>query len=326
MLPALKRRLHERFVRWALRVRTPEAAPIILVQRRVYVLPTRVGLAFAVALVTIFLGAVNYNLSLGHALVFLLAGLGIVTILHTFRNLVHIVIRPGRCEPVFAGDHASFDLLLENSRNDARISLRLDLTGETPIEIDLPAHATSAATLTLPTARRGWLALPKVTIETTWPLGFVRAWSYIAPDMRCLVYPAPADNAPPLPWSGDSAQGASREGRGADDFSGLRHHQPTDPPRHVAWKAVARQDAGPLLTKLFTGNSARELWLDWDATPGALSSEERVSLLTRWLLDADAAGMHWGLRLPPTRLAPAQGPAHRAAGLQALALFTYGTH
>ncbi len=319
----LRRRLHERFVRWALRVPTPEPAPIILTQRRVYVLPTRPGLAFGVALITIFLGAVNYNLSLGHALVFLLAGLGIVTILHTFRNLVQLRIRPGRCEPVFAGSHASFTLLLENPRNDTRISLRLYLPDAAPIEIDAAAQAVTAATLTLPALHRGWLPLPRVTLETTWPLGLVRAWSYAAPDMRCLVYPQPAAKAPPLPWGGDTAQGSRRDGQGADDFSSLRHHQPADPPRHIAWKAVARQEQGPLLTKQFNGSTAQEVWLDWQTTPGA-DTEERISLLTRWLLDADATGIYWGLRLPQITLAPAQGSAHRAAGLRALALFGHG--
>jgi len=114
MLATLRHRLHEAFVRWALRVRPPEPAPIVLTQRRVYVLPTRAGLAYATALGVILLGAMNYNLSLGHALVFLLAGLGVVAILHTFRNLVQISIRPGRCEPVFAGSQAQFDVVLEN--------------------------------------------------------------------------------------------------------------------------------------------------------------------------------------------------------------------
>ena len=325
MLPRLRHLLHERFVRWALRVPTPEPTPITLVQRRVYVLPTRVGLAFAIALITIFLGAVNYNLSLGHALVFWLAGLGVVTILHTFRNLVQLTLRPGRCSPVFAGDMAHFDLLLENTRRDARINLQLSFAGEVPVETDLPAHTTSTVTLTLPTTRRGWLALPRVTVETTWPLGLVRAWSYIAPEMRCLVYPAPARNAPPLPWRGEAFQGASHAGQGVDDFAGLRHHQPADPPRHIAWKAAARQDDGKLQTKLFSGQSAQELWLDWDATPSALATEQRIACLARWLLDADAAGLHWGLRLPTLRLAPAQGAAHRAAGLQALALYALPT-
>ena len=323
----LRRRLHERFVRWALRVPTPEPAPIILTQRRVYVLPTRAGLAFATALIAIFLGAVNYNLSLGHALVFLLAGLGLVTILHTFRNLVQLRIRPGRCEPVFAGSHASFTLLLENPRNDKRISLRLSLPAAehdpASIETDAAAQAVTAATLTLPAPRRGWLPLPRITLETTWPLGLVRAWSYAAPDMHCLVYPQPAAKAPPLPWGGGAAQGSRRDAQGVDDFSSLRHHQPADPPRHIAWKAVARQEQGPLLTKQFSGSSAQEVWLDWQTAPGA-DTEERISLLTRWLLDADAAGITWGLRLPQVNLAPAQGGAHRAAGLRALALFGQG--
>jgi uncharacterized protein (DUF58 family) len=323
MLVSLRYRLHETFVRWALRVRPPEAAPIVLTQRRVYVLPTRAGLAYATALGVILLGAMNYNLSLGHALVFLLAGLGIVAILHTFRNLVLISIRPGRCEPVFAGNPAQFDLVLENKRLDARTSLRLFLSDEAPIEVDIGPHARTVATLNILAPRRGWLPMPRATIETTWPLGLVRAWSYAVPDMNCLVYPTPATKAPPLPWGGESVRGATRDGRGADDFSGLRNHQAADSPRHVAWKAVARQHDGPLLTKLFSGAAAQQLWLDWNALSDSIDTEQRLSILTRWMIDADAAGLAWGLRMPAVRLAPDNGPAQLAAGLRAVAL--YGT-
>jgi uncharacterized protein (DUF58 family) len=326
MLVTLRHRLHETFVRWALRVRPPEQAPIILTQRRVYVLPTRAGLAYAMALGVILLGAMNYNLSLGHALVFLLAGLGIVAILHTFRNLVLIALRPGRCEPVFAGSPAQFALVLENRRPDARTSLRLFIGEQEPVEVDIEARTSRVATLGVPTTRRGWLPMPRVTIETTWPLGLVRAWSYAVPELDCLVYPAPAAKAPPLPWSGDSARGTTRDGRGADDFSGLRKHQPADAPRHVAWKAVARQQDGPLLTKLFAGASAQQIWLDWDALSGTTDGEQRLSILARWMLDADAAGLAWGLRLPALQLRPDNGPAQLAAGLRALALHDHGAH
>jgi len=320
----LRHRLHETFVRWALRVRPPEAAPIILVQRRVYVLPTRAGLAYAAALGVILLGAMNYNLSLGHALVFLLAGLGIVAILHTFRNLVLLEIRPGRCDPVFAGSPAQFSLVLENQRVEARTSLRLFINYDVPLEVDVGPHARTLATLGVPATKRGWLPMPRVTIETTWPLGLVRAWSYAVPDLQCLVYPAPAVKAPPLPWGGDSAQGSTRDGRGADDFSGLRKHQVADAPRHVAWKAVARQQDGPLLTKLFSGATAQQIWLDWQALPDAIDSEQRLSILARWMLDADAAGLMWGLRIPGVHFTPDHGPAHLGAGLRALALFKHG--
>jgi uncharacterized protein (DUF58 family) len=324
MLASLRHRLHEAFVRWALRVRPPEPAPIVLTQRRVYVLPTRAGLAYAMALGVILLGAMNYNLSLGHALVFLLAGLGIVAILHTFRNLVLVSIRPGRCEPVFAGSQAQFDVVLENRRDDARTSLRLSVDDEVAVEVDIGPQARTVATLNVPAEKRGWLPMPRLTIETTWPLGLVRAWSYAGPDLNCLVYPAPAAKAPPLPWSSDSARGATRDGRGADDFSGLRNHQDADPPRHVAWKAVARQQDSPLLTKLFSGAAAQQIWLDWDALPDATGLEQRLSVLARWMLDADLAGLAWGLRLPGIRLAPDNGPAQLASGLRALALHDHG--
>jgi uncharacterized protein (DUF58 family) len=324
MLASLHHRLQEIFVRWALRVRPPEPAPIILTQRRVYVLPTRAGLAYATALGVILLGAMNYNLSLGHALVFLLAGLGIVAILHTFRNLVLVSIRPGRCDPVFAGSLAQFDLVLENQRLDARTSLRLFIKDETPIEVDIGPHARTVATLNVHAAKRGWLPMPRATIETTWPLGLVRAWSYAVPDLNCLVYPTPAAKAPPLPWSGASAHGSTRDGRGADDFSGLRNHQVADSPHHVAWKAVARQQDGPLLTKLFAGAAAQQLWLDWEALPETVDTEQRLSILARWMIDADTAGFAWGLRLPTLRLPPDNGPAQLNAGLRALALHDRG--
>jgi len=324
MFATLRHRLHATFVRWALRVRPPEPAPIVLTQRRVYVLPTRAGLAYAASLGAILIGAMNYNLSLGHALVFLLAGLGVVAILHTFRNLAFLQIRPGRCAPVFAGNLARFALVLENQRADARTSLRLFVSDEAPLEVDIGPHASTLATLGVLATRRGWLPMPRVTLETTWPLGLVRAWSYAVPDLQCLVYPAPAAKAPPLPWGGDSAQGSTRDGRGADDFSGLRRHQVADAPRHVAWKAVARQD-GPLLTKLFSGATAQQIWLDWQALADTIDSEQRLSILARWMLDADAAGLAWGLRLPTAHLVPDNGPAQLAAGLRALALYPHGT-
>lgn len=325
MLESVRHRLHEAFVRWALRVRPPEPAPIVLTQRRVYVLPTRAGIAYAVALGVTLLGAMNYNLSLGHALVFLLGGLGIVAILHTFRNLVLISIRPGRCEPVFAGGLAQFAIVLENRRLEARTSLRLFVSEDTPVEIDICPHANSVVMLDVPAARRGWLPMPRLTIETTWPLGLVRAWSYAVPDQNCLVYPAPAAKAPPLPWGGESAQGSTKDGRGADDFSGLRVHQVADSPHHVAWKAVARQQDGPLLTKLFSGAAAQRIWLDWEALPEVQDAERRLSILARWMIDAEAAGLAWGLRIPAVCLAHDNGPAQLAAGLRALALHNHGT-
>jgi uncharacterized protein (DUF58 family) len=313
--------IQERFIAWALRSHPPEPSPILLGQRRVYVLPTRAGLAFAASLLVMLLGAINYNLSLGYALTFLLAGLGITAILHAFRNLVGLSIEPGRAEPVFAGERAHFQLVLRNARDQDRPTLRLRLPGEALESVDVPGRTGAEVRLSLPAGRRGWLPLPRVTIETTYPLGLIRAWSYCAPDFRCLVYPKPATLAPPLPFAQGDDSGLIAGGQGNDDFVGLRRHQQADSPRHVAWKAAARHEAdAPLLTKQFTGTAAATLWLDWDTLPASLDTEQRLSILTRWLLEARAAGYAWGLRLPVLTLPPAGDEAHFRGCLRALAL------
>ena len=102
--------------RWLFRVGAPEPAPIRLTPRRIYVLPTAAGLGFVGALVVMLVTSINYNLSLGYGLVFLLGGAATASIVHAFRNLLALSLRPGRCEPVFAGEAAGFRLLIDNPR------------------------------------------------------------------------------------------------------------------------------------------------------------------------------------------------------------------
>jgi uncharacterized protein (DUF58 family) len=310
------------FRRWLFRLHGPEPAPIVLGQRRVFVLPTRPGLLYGASLLVMLLGSINYALSLGFALTFLLAGLGIVALLHTFRNLAQLAILPGRVEPVFAGETAQFALVLRNARAEGRYALTLQCADGARVGADVPPAAETVVRVPRPTNRRGWLHAGRITLETRYPLGLVRAWSYAEPQARCLVYPAPERDAPPLPASGAARGEGGRVARGAEDFAGLRAHQPADPPRHIAWKAVLRQGgAGPLLTKQFCGAGAAPLWLDWDALPPGMDTEARLSRLTRWLLEAQAQGVHCGLRLPGVRILPGTGRQHLHACLEALALY-----
>ena len=110
MYAALKNRLYD----WIFQPRGTESGAIVLVQRRVFILPTRPGLGYGVTLVLMLIGSINYSLSLGYVLTFLLVGLGINAMLHTFRNLAHLRVSPGRVPPVFAGEQARFTLRLEN--------------------------------------------------------------------------------------------------------------------------------------------------------------------------------------------------------------------
>src|SRR5437773_8727159 len=107
----------------------------------------------------------------------------------------------------------------------------------------------------------------------------MRAWSYVQPDLRALVYPRP-DSAPlPLAHSDANTGDAIPAGAGTDDFAGLRPYHASDSPRHIGWKASARSEL--LLTKLFAGRAASELWFDWDRLPPACQPEARLWRLAR---------------------------------------------
>ncbi len=306
---------------WIFQWRGPERGTITLVQRRVFILPTRQGLLFAVVIMLMLIGSVNYDLSLGFILAFLLGATGIQSMLHTFRNLVHLRIAPGRVHPVFASEDAEFQIIVTNTTRADRYSIGLTRDGQTADYIDVPAADATIATVTVRTTQRGWLRLDRMTLFTRFPTGLFRAWSYADLDVRCLVYPAPAASPLPLPAPASGAGDAGRHGPGYDEFSGLRPYRPGDSLRHIAWKAAARDHT--LLTKQFAGHADAELWLAWDALPQGLATEQRLSHLVRWVLDADRAGVAFGLRIPGCTLPIAGGAAQRVACLSALAL--YGT-
>jgi len=300
--------------------RRGDALPLTLNRRRIFIVPTGSGLLFALVLCVMLLGAINYNLSLGHALVFLLAGLGVVAMLHTYRNLAALGLAPARCEAVFAGHNAAFEIVVDNPSAYPRRALDLSFGKNAGVRVDLPAGGKTRVAIPCPAPLRGRLDPGHMTLSTRYPLGFFRAWSRVHPRLSAVVYAQPITT--PLPLLSAAGQPGQRHGEtGHEDFTGLRLRQPNDSPRHIAWKALARDaDKRPLLIKQFAGGGAGELWLDW-ALLGGGGVETRLSLLTGWVIAAEQAQMPYGLRLPGFEIAPDQGESHRAACLETLALY-----
>ncbi|HEY8607395.1 MAG TPA: DUF58 domain-containing protein [Noviherbaspirillum sp.] len=319
--------LRRRAGKWLFRSKGPEAGEVFLDQRRVYIMPSHPGLLFGAMLLTLFVGSINYNLSLGFGFTFLLAACGLIDMHLTFRNLAHLHLAPGRAGPVFAGEEAQFELHLVNRRKHDRYAIWLDFVADDRPDlaqaVDVGAGSTARAVLATPARARGWLQAPRVRLQTRFPLGLLRAWSYWQPDLRALVYPRPEDGAPALPQAAagrDDGRGAA----GSDDFAGVRGYQAGDSLKRLAWRQIARSDpdaSGGLVTKHFEGGAVSEINLDYDLLPAGLDTEARLSRMTRWVIEAEARGVPYAFRLAGTRFDAALGPAHRDACLRALALF-----
>jgi uncharacterized protein (DUF58 family) len=293
---------------------------VVLNQRRIYIIPSRQGFAFAFVLVLMLLGDINYNLSLGYVLTFLLTTTAGLTMLHAFRNMAQLEIHAGYVESVFAGEQAKFVFHFNNPGRMDRYRIHLHDDGGHETVFDLPAQRSTPVELALPAVRRGWLDSGQLTLYTHFPLGLFYAWTYIHFEVRCLVYPKPA--APqPLPVTSAQDGTGKLTVAGDEDFSGLRNYVAGDAMPRIAWKALAREQG--LQVKQFSSPQGQSLWLDWSQLPD-IAQERKLELLTRWVLDADAQGAMYGLRLPDgdvSQLPPQNNPAHRAECLRRLALF-----
>lgn len=297
--------------------------------RRVYIFPTRHGFLLGALLIIILLGAINYDNALAYLLCFLLGGLVLVAMLHTYRNLAGLVVSGARADPVFAGEDAAFALTIAGFPAYARFNLEFTLLAvrDRPWWKFAPGQArgvigacASEATfvLTIPAPRRGRLALRRLRIRSTFPLGILQAWAYFETDAVCTVYPAPHGHLS-LPRAAMDGIGEVGHHRGTDDFADLAPYRPGDPLRSIHWATLARRDE--VLIKRFTGSGSGEVLLQWQGLPNNLDLEAKLSQLTHWVLEAERTGLRYGMTLPTVAFPLARGVAHCAELLHALALF-----
>jgi uncharacterized protein (DUF58 family) len=309
---------------WLQRQRAPREGVVTLDRRHLYILPSRSGLCFAVLLLAMLLTSLNYNISLGFALTFLLGGIGMACMWHAYRNLLDITVAGASATPAFAGEPAAFSLRIAGiagTGSPARIGVEASLparAGAQPASLSLARDASGLLTLYQATSQRGWLPLPRVTLSSRFPFGLFRVWSHADLPLAALVYPQPEADAPPLPFAAQPDDEGVAGLPSDDGIDQLRRYRSGDPLHRIAWKHSAR--TGRWLSRTGQAGSQPACWLDWQALPPALPTEARLSRLCAWVL-AVGDNTEIGLRLPGVEIPPGRGGAHRRACLETLALW-----
>ncbi|MFQ5983787.1 MAG: DUF58 domain-containing protein [Woeseiaceae bacterium] len=317
-VPSLRKAVGDRVLRWARQRQGSDPTRTRLQSNRIYILPTGVGLVFALMSFAMLLGSMNYNNNLSFVLTFLLAGLGLVSMHQCQRNLVGLELSFAGVDPVFAGQSAEFLVAITNRSKNSRYHLQLTAESAKSEIQDLKPGDSKVFRLAIPTERRGRVRLERFGIRTLFPFELFRSWAWLHMDLEGLVYPRPADRAPQPPPTQVAHGHRQHDARGEEDFAGLRKFHDGDSPRHVAWKAYAR--SGELLSKQFAGADTSSQWFDFDRVE-ADDLERRLSVMTRWIVDADRTQRDYGVRLPGAEFQPAHGETHRHLCLSALALF-----
>jgi uncharacterized protein (DUF58 family) len=308
-----------RFKAWLDR-RVPPAQTIQLSHRNIFIVPTLHGFGFVLILLLVLIAGINYQNALAHALAFLMLGLFLVAMLQTHRNLVGLVLSQTRPIQGFVGQKVSVTFQVQSDAGRVHDGLSffwpnrpigqgfaVDRNGTTIFRQAIPDH-------------RGWYEPGRLRLETVYPFGLFRAWSWLDFDCKILSYPKPVPCEGRVSQEDSELKAGRRSSLGADDVKALRDFQDGDDQRHIHWRASAKLDR--LTVKSYESQQSSSQWLRLAALE-ALPMADRLGGLAYLIEAASKRGDAFGLDLYGQQLPVASGPGQERKALKRLALFDW---
>ena len=313
----IKDRVRDVFFRWVSR-RSPPSDIKTLTQRNVYIFPTKEGGLFAGLLLLLLLTAINYQSSLIYLFTFLLGALFVFSILFCFKNLSGLNLSLVAVNECFVSEDAVYSFVLKSKPNQYCESLCFTVPQETMKTIDIAASEVASLELSKRSTKRGYESLGRIRLETVYPLGLIRAWTWLEFEKTALIFPEAVKGERLLSegFQGDE----SEEGvavKGEEELAGLRDYVLGDSSNRIAWKHYASK--GELYVKEFDGVSSSTCWLRYHDYSGG-NKEQRLSYLCHDVLSFSQKGLRFGVEFPGGIVEPSQGENHKLECLRALAM------
>ena len=312
----MKKRIRRRWQRWINR-RIPRRDHQLLNQRNVFILPTGAGLVFGLLLLIMLVTGINYQNSLIYLLTFLLGAVFVAAMHQTHRNLTGLSLTVVSGGEGFPGEAVRFRLRASVSGHDA-LAISLACDNSRIDQQHVFAAAPADLSLALIPSRRGYFRPDRIRVETRFPFGLLKAWSWLRPVTAAVVYPRPL----PAPEAASTVQDGdqSQQARAIDgnDHADIRPWRKGDMSQRVLWKRFAR--TGEMVIADWEGEQGSPQWLDYEAFRG-VDRELRLSYLAHQVLARVKGKRPFGLNLPGQVIDPDVGPAHGSRCLKALAVF-----
>ena len=285
--------------------RSRPCAALKLGHRTLFIIPSRFGALWLAATALLLLVAVQTASNTTLLLAFVMLGLMALAMVLTHDTLHGLTLRCDQPSPTFAGEPASYPLLLESPADRPRCSLHVQ--GHPRVVCDRIAAGTTLLSLPWVAENRGWQLPPPVQIETIAPLGLFICWGRWQPQQPQLIWP----RRRPGPVAQTKL---ARSKDGLEEWQDLRPVREGERPALVDWASAARGRS--LQAKVF--NNPRELELILAPAQGVALDEAREHLADRiWRMHH--SGVCYGLQIQSITLAPSKGVRHFKACLDALA-------
>ena len=294
--------------------RLPPVKQIRLTQRQVFIFLSKEGGLFGLMMVAIFIAGVNYANNLILGLCFFLGSVLIIVVHHTFNNLSGLLLEAVDASDSEAGTVTNYRIRITPHGRHVPRQIQLEWDGQTRVldHIDRP----TLVAFQLETPVRGRFLPPRLGVSTVYPLGILRAWTYVRFSEPAWVSPIPIEGVlqGSRVMSGEDDEAAVRVA-GQDEFDELRTFVEGESLARVSWGHLARGQG--VLTKRFSDAVGREQLLDYDAMSGG--HELRLSQLAYWVKRLTEEQVAFELKVREQSVPLGMGFAHQAAALRFLA-------
>ena len=209
-------------------------------QSHIFILPNRYGFYAGFLVLASF--AMGYKVQnnfilLGVIFLFLVFMLSLIA---SVRNIQGLQIE-AHVEPYYFADAPQFIRL---TIRKAQPAFNLKLVGpQGALPLNMETAATSVMVPVGPFAR-GVYKVPPLKVETMFPFGIARSWSWLNPPGDIIVAPHPREQAVAIyprgnPAMAQAAEQKRQQNNFADELGDLRDYQDSDPPARIDWKRYA---------------------------------------------------------------------------------------
>ncbi|QNH50236.1 DUF58 domain-containing protein [Acinetobacter venetianus] len=267
-----------------------------LLQKDVLVFIYKQGFLYLVLILITFIAGINYanNLILGFC--FLLSAILCISFYLTFKQLHDLKIEIVMPEVGQVNQPSIIRLMLKQQDKIVRY-LRIQSSQQEHM-IYLNQVQQTVELPVLP-QQRGLYEFGVIKVYSTYPLGLVRAWTYLYPKQKIWIAPRAHD------WQKEHKNQPTTAHDSLDEFKELRAFRQGDSYQNVAWKQVARGQG--FFIKMFEAQANHQhLEIDYQQIP-ALGHEEKLSFMMGLVEQCEQLGDDYALILPHARLESGQG-------------------
>lgn len=267
-----------------------------LLQKDVLVFIYKQGFLYLVLILITFIAGINYGNNLILGFCFLLSAILCISFYLTFKQLHDLKIEIVMPEVGQVNQPSIIKLMLKQHDKTVRYLRIQSSQQEQMIYVNQVQQTVELPVLP---QQRGLYEFGVIKVYSTYPLGLVRAWTYLYPKQKIWIAPKAHD------WQKEHKNQPTSAHDSLDEFKELRAFREGDSYQNVAWKQVARGQG--FFIKMFEAQANHQhLEIDYQQIP-ALGHEEKLSFMMGLVEQCEQLGDDYALILPHARLESGQG-------------------